>query len=352
MITKLLFLDINYKKIAFVFLFFFQVTFCFSQNYRTADAYINDFGRNENYINSALMEYSKSIAYVDPEKRVQRALEELLLKLDKINSILNTHDKGFKNDDRLRESLLNVSKSVITYLKNEDNILKDYKEQSLTSLDEIVASFELKDKNNEVLYGDFRKYEETKKAFGEKYNIAIKNASGVNIYEYNTNQNMIFYKLNVLDEKLMSAINTMDLNLIVSCNQQIVKTCIEAQNKTALYRDYFYDRSLNNASILLADFYLNQDRELIPAVVEFLTFSQHFKNTKILFEEKDGSISVAEYNAEVRKFNELKTKFYTTLNSINMNKNFLINSWVITNSDFLKKNINFDITNYRYVDTN
>ena len=115
------------------------------------------------------MEYSKSIAYVDPEKRVQRALEELLLKLDKINSILNTHDKGFKNDDRLRESLLNVSKSVITYLKNEDNILKDYKEQSLTSLDEIVASFELKDKNNEVLYGDFRKYEENGKCLSTRF---------------------------------------------------------------------------------------------------------------------------------------------------------------------------------------
>lgn len=350
--TKLLFFDLNHKKIGVILLLLFQATFSFSQNYRSADAYISDFGRNETFINSALMEYSKSIAYIDPDKRVQRALEELLIKLDKLNVILNNHDRGFKKDDRLRESLLKVSKSVIAYLNNEDNIVKDYKEQSLLSLDEITANFEIKDNNNEVLYSDFRAYEETKKSFGEKHSVVIKNTTGVNIYEYNTNQNMIFYKLNVLDEKLMNALTAMDLDLIVACNKEIVKTCIEAQKKTAIFRDYFFDRSLNNASILMADFYLHQDKELIPAAVDFITFAAYFKNTKCKFEEKDGSVSVAEYNADVKRYNELKTKFYTTLNSINMNKNFLINSWVVTNSDFLKKNINFDITNYNYIENN
>ena len=349
--TKLVFVPQYLRKSIFFLVLFFQISNGFSQDYRNASAYINDFGRNETNVNSALMEYSKSIAFVDPEKRLQRSLDELILKFEKLNSILNIHDKGYKNDESLKNSLIDLNISVIEYLKNEDNDMNDYKEQSLLSLAEIENNFRKKDVAIELLYSKFRKYENTKRQFGIKYNIPIKNDPGFNIYEYNTNQNLIFYKINVLDEKLLVLIDNKDVIQIKECAHLIVSTCNQSLQKTAIYKDYFSDRTLNDANIAFSEFFLNQDEVLIPVAVNFLTFSEQFQKTKCLFEENNGIMTIEEYNTEVRKYNDLKNKFNYALFSVNVNKNPLIDSWLKINSDFLKNNINFDIDNYRYVDT-
>jgi hypothetical protein len=251
----------------------------------------------------------------------------------------------------LKNALVDLNVSVIEYLKNQDNDMNDYKEQSQLSLLEIEENFKKKDLAIEVLYSKFRKYEMTKKEFGIRYNIPIKNDTGFNIYEYNTNQNLIFYKINVLDEKLLVLIDNKDVNQIKECAHLLVNTCNQSLQKTAIYKDYFSDRSLNDANITFSEFFLNQDEILIPAAIDYITFSEQFQKIKCLFEENNASMTIEEYNAEVKKYNDLKNKFNYTLFSVNVNKNPLIDSWLKTNSDFLKNNIDFDIDNYKYVGT-
>lgn len=349
---RLFFIPANFKKSVFIFLMLFQITFSFSQDYRNASAYITDFGRNEVNVNSALMEYSKSIAFADPEKRLKRSLDELILKFDKLNSILNIHDKGYKNDDRLKNALMDLNKSVIDYLKDENNDMNDYKEQSLLSLSEIQENFSKKDIAVATLYSKFKKYEDTKKEFGKKYNIPIKNGLAYGIYEYNTYQNLIFYKINVLDEKLLALISSKDLNQIKDCASLLDRTCNQSLQKTAIYKDYFGDRTLNDASISFSEFFLNQDEVILPAAINFLTYAEQFQKTKRSFQENNAIMSIEQYNFEVKKYNELKNKFNYTLFSVNVNKNPLIENWLKINSEFLKNNIHFDIDNYKYVDMN
>ena len=323
-----------------------------SQQYRTAKAYINDFGQNEIFITSALNDYSKSIAYMDSKSRVSNTSKELIFKLEKLNIILTKTDKGFDGDTSLRNALLNLNIAVISFLRNNSNNLNDYKEQSLLSLNEINKNFEQKEKDINNLYGEFKNYEMTKKMFGLKNNIPIKNHTGKNIFEYNSKQNLIFYKLNVLDEKLQTAINSKDLKLTQDCSDLIVKTSNEALVTAAFYKDYFKDNSLNNANVILSEFYINQNEILIPIVTEYFLYQEKFQKIKSEFDNNNQTMTIEAYNEEVRKINSLKNKYYNTLNSINIKKNATLNNWYVVNSEFLKNNINFETIDYKYVDSN
>ena len=179
---KLFLVDLNFQKVALTFVLFFQITFCISQNYRNAVAYVNDFGRNETFINASMMEYSKTIALVSPENRVNKSSTELVDKLVKLNEVLETHDKGFKNDTRLRDAMMVLNKAVSVFMSTNASAFNDYKEQSQLSFDQIKENFKQKELDIEKLYQKFRNYEMVKKEFGEQYNIPIKFYTGLNIY--------------------------------------------------------------------------------------------------------------------------------------------------------------------------
>lgn len=325
---------------------------CFSQNYRNATAYINDFGQNEVFINAAMMEYSKSIAFMDSEKRVTTTSRELFNQLDKLNIILTNHDKGFDGDVSLRDALKHLNTTVVNFFKNSNLSLKDYKEQSKLSLNKIEENFKLKEQEINNLYAAFLNYEQTKEDFSEKFNVRINNFEGKNIFEYNAQQNFIFYKINVVDEKLLVAIDNKNLDEIKKCTDLIQKICEESKSKTTYYKDYFKDNSLNNANIKLIDFYANQNKLLGTPAEEFFTFFEKFQITKYKFNEDESYMAVEEYNKQVRRYNELKNKFYNTLYSVNLQKNDLIKNWSNTNSAFLKNNIDFEKYNSKFIAEN
>lgn len=349
MLVKFNLFVFNFKKRTLIFVLLFQIFFCNSQNYRNAVAYVNDFGRNETFINASMMEYSKTIALISPENRVIKSSNELVDKLMKLNSILEIHDKGFNNDVSLRDAMMELNSTVAVFMNSEASDFNDYKEQSQLSFEQIKENFKLKELEIEKLYNKFKNYEKIKKEFGERYNIPIKYYTGMNIYEYNTYENLIYYKINTLDEKLMTAIKNRDLPVVETSSSLIVETCNESLKKTAIYKDQYHDETLNNANILLSDFFLLQDKLLIPITVKFFQISEQFQNLKCFLQQDSTSITVEEYNNQVREYNNLKNKFYDTLYEVNLKKNELLNNWVITNSNFLKNNCSFDVLNYKYV---
>lgn len=341
--------DFNFQKPALFFVLFFQVFFCNSQNYRNAVAYVNDFGRNETFINASMMEYSKTIALLSSENRVNKSSIELVDKLIKLNGVLEIHDKGFNKDVRLRDAMMELNTAVAIFMSSKESDFNDYKEQSQLSLEQIKENFRQKEIEIEKLYNKFKNYEKVKKEFGEQYNIPIKYYTGMNIYEYNTYQNLIYYKINTLDEKLMTAIRNRELPVVETCNSLIVETCNESLKKTFIYKDQYHDETLNNANILFSNFFLLQDKLLIPITVKFFQISEQFQNLKCFLQQDSTSVTIEEYNSQVREYNSLKNKFYDTLYEVNLKKNELINNWVITNSYFLKNNFSFDISDYKFV---
>ncbi|GAA4080143.1 hypothetical protein GCM10022389_27820 [Flavobacterium cheonanense] len=313
-----------------------------AQNYRNPKAYINDFGKSELFVKEALMEYSKSIIESSPDDRIQTTMERIYIKLEDINNNLLKNDTGINGDTTLRDEFIKLNSKTILLLKNKALKLNDYIVQSNSDYEDIFKNFSYKEKEITVYYSDILYYEKFKKEFGLKYNILIRNYTSKNVFEYNAYQNLIFYKLNVLDDKLVTLFTLKDTEKVNECIIHMDNILKESEFKTREFKGEFDDESLNNITTELIYFFQNQNvylKELYYKYIEeYLTFQEAKKNVT----ENDDEKTIAEYNEKVRKFNKSKNDFFDSLYENQIAKRDLINRWYKTNSLFLKNNIVFE----------
>ncbi|WP_344817277.1 hypothetical protein [Flavobacterium cheonanense] len=324
---------------SFLLLSFFNIA---AQNYRNPKAYINDFGKSELFVKEALMEYSKSIIESSPDDRIQTTMERIYIKLEDINNNLLKNDTGINGDTTLRDEFIKLNSKTILLLKNKALKLNDYIVQSNSDYEDIFKNFSYKEKEITVYYSDILYYEKFKKEFGLKYNILIRNYTSKNVFEYNAYQNLIFYKLNVLDDKLVTLFTLKDTEKVNECIIHMDNILKESEFKTREFKGEFDDESLNNITTELIYFFQNQNvylKELYYKYIEeYLTFQEAKKNVT----ENDDEKTIAEYNEKVRKFNKSKNDFFDSLYENQIAKRDLINRWYKTNSLFLKNNIVFE----------
>lgn len=321
-------------------LLFFQN--CFSQNYRNPKAYIQDFGKNELFVKEALMEYSASIVNANPDERIAINLERLYLKLTDINVNLYKNDKGINGDLELRNSFIKLNEETIKLLKNKSLKLNDYQFQSALDYPDIIKNFANKELEIKKYYSEIINYENSKKEFGLKYNIIIRYYKQKNVFEYDGYQSLIFYKLNVLDEKFIELIKNKDFMKAKECMDYITQIGNESLIKTDRFEKDFTDTSLNETNIEFIHFIMKQKQELLPLYKNYIETAENFQILKGKMEGNNNTEALESYNIEVRKYNKAKNDFFDTLYSIQIKKQQIVMQWYITNSEFLKRNIEFE----------
>jgi hypothetical protein len=347
----------NLINISKIFLFWFVIIFILlcettlAQDYRNAKAYINDFGKNELFVKESLMEYSTTIIDASPDTRVQTTLERIYTKLEDINTNLLKNDIGIDGDTGLRDSFIKLNNKTITLLKNKSLKLNDYRVQSGLEYSEIYKNFAYKESEIAKYYAEILNYESSKKDFGMKYRILIRNYNKKNVFEYNAYENLIFYKLNVLDEKLTQLFKYKNSNDVSECVNFMTSIAEESLIKTDIYKSDFADTSLNDINIEFVNFILKQNETLLPMYQQYITVSEDFQKIKAKFLEPNSSIKTEDYNNEVKRFNDIKNTFFNTLNDIQMKKVELLKRWYITNSNFLKNNIEFEDLYEKFTNT-
>lgn len=318
-----------------------------SQNYRTIEAYMDDFAKNELYVKKSLMDYSVSIVESQLYSRTKVTAIRIIEKLENINTILKTTNKGFEGNTLLRDSFIKLNQKTIDCLKNGSLVLNDYDYQSSLSLTEIGENLSTKESHLIAYYQELKKYEQDKRSFAMCYKMRFKNNMSKNILEYNAYQNILFYKMNVMDEKLTYVINAKDKKGFSDCMNLIAFTREEVMVKTSEYRTEYKDTSLNDANIEYADFIAGQ-REKLTAL--FNTYVDEYNTLQALKNSKqpETSESIATYNNTVKSFNTKKNLFYIVFNDIQTTKDKMYDSWLTTNSTFLKNNSKFDSLYEKY----
>lgn len=339
-------LKIGFKKIVLLKILFIVIFFSFekllAQNYRIEYAYINDFGKNEVYIKESIIEYSQSIIDNNSLDRTQAKLNTTLKKLININFILEQNDKGIDGDTSLRDAFMKLNSKTIELLNSKILVLTDYQEQSKLSCSEIVNTFSLKEIELKNYYNELANYENVKKEFGTKHRVIIRSASEKEVLEYNAFQNFTFYKMNVIDEKLIQLISSNNLEESTICMDFLLQTGQEELQKTEAFSTQFNDNSLGAANKQFIELLQIQKDELIPLFTEFIKIQSDFTATKKQFENNDAGISVEIYNQKVRDYNNIKNAFYDKLYALQDEKSTLITNWHIANSNFLKRNLKFE----------
>ncbi|MEC4049755.1 hypothetical protein OX284_009980 [Flavobacterium sp. SUN046] len=335
---------IRYKSILF-WVAFINICYLgqsFAQDYRNPKAYIRDFGKNELYVKESLMEYSTSIIDASPDTRIQVTLERIYKKLEDLEVNLLTNDKGINGDTGLRDAFLTLNTKTITLLKNKSLKLNDYQVQSALDYGDIFKNFSYKEMEISDYYKAILAYENSKRDFGLKFNIIIRFFNKKNVFEYDAYQNLIFYKLNVLDDKLIELMKAKDLAAVNKCIDYINQIGKESLLKTDQLKGDYTDTSLNDANIELITFFIKQNETLLPLYQDYVVSFESFQKKKAQFVESNDAVAVEEYNSEVRKYNKAKNTYFDALYEIQLKKRDLVNRWYITNSDFLRHNIEFE----------
>lgn len=321
-----------------------------SQDYRYITAYMDDFGKNEMFINKSLMDYSVSIVEKQMASRSKATAGKIIEKLESININLRTNNKGFENNTSLRDSFIRMNQKTIESLLNGSLILNDYDYQSTLSLAQIDENFTRKEKDQNSYYQELRNYDKSKKAFGHQYNMSLKTNSGKNVLEYNAIQNMMFYKTNVIDQKLTNAITARDKKGFSDCLNSIDVLHEATMVRTTQFHDSFKDNTLNNANINYSNFIIGQKAKFATLFNEYAdeyTALQALKNSNV----QPTNESVNHYNSVVRSYNAKKNAFYEVYNTIQSAKKVLYDGWFVSNSAFLKNNGEFDNIHDVYVVT-
>lgn len=323
----------------------------YSQNYRTIEAYMDDFAKNELFVKKSLMDYSVSIVESQLYSRTKVTAIRIIEKLESINITLKTNNKGFEGNTLLRDSFIKLNQRTIECLKNGSLVLNDYDYQSALSLTEIGENLATKERHLIAYYQELKKYEQDKRSFAMCYKLHLKNNKSKNILEYNAYQNILFYKMNVIDEKLTYVINAKDKKGFSDCLNMITFTHEEIILKTSEYKSEYKDTSLNDANIEYANYIAGQRgklSELFNAYIDEYHALQTLKNSK----KPETSENIVAYNNTVKSYNTKKNLFYVVFNNIQITKDKMYDSWLTTNSAFLKNNSQFDSLYHKYATNN
>lgn len=337
----------HYLLICLVLFVSLLPNFSHSQNYRTIEAYMDDFAKNELFVKKSLMDYSVSIVESQLHSRTKVTAIRIIEKLENINTILTTTNKGFEGNTLLRDSFIKLNQRTIDCLKNGSLILNDYDYQSTLSLPQIGENLATKESNLIAYYQELKTYELNKRSFAMCYKMHFKNNMSKNILEYNAYQNILFYKMNVMDERLTYVINAKDKKGFSDSMNMIAFTREEIMVKTSEYKSEYKDTSLNDANIEYANFIDGQREklsDLFNTYVDEYNALQTLKNSK----QPETSESITTYNNTVKNYNAKKNLFYAVFNDIQTTKDKMYDTWLTTNSTFLKNNSQFDSLYEKY----
>lgn len=334
--------------LVFVFLFPSKII---SQEYRTAKAYIEDFGKNDMYIKKALIDYSVTIVESFLDTRSVITSKRILDKLKIINSNINHHDKGFKGNTVLRDGFLKMNEKTLEALENKTIVLDDFDSQSKLSINEIISNFNRRESNILKYFEEISRFEKIKKEFGVQYNVSIRNYDEKNVFEYSAKQNILFYKMNVLDHKLIDLIKNKDKNGFTECIQAIENLKPHILEKTAELKNEFKDESLNNANIEYIAFLSDQNEKIASYVYEYIKQYQilqalRAKSKRIQVTNQ----TINENNKAIKLYNYKKNLLFLMLEEIQNNKKKLYNKWYATNGEFLKNNIVFENIHDKFIE--
>ncbi|UPT69650.1 MAG: hypothetical protein M0D53_10790 [Flavobacterium sp. JAD_PAG50586_2] len=336
--------------VCFILLVGFLPSSLQSQNYRSIEAYMEDFGKNEMFIKKALMDYTVTIVESHLESRSRATASKIIDKINNINSVLKRTDKGFEGNTLLRDSFIKINDLTIQSLNDGSLILNDYDYQSSLSLAEIGENLNRKEAAMMAYYKGLQDYEQAKKTFGANFKLHFKKPVGKNILEYNATQNILFYKINVMDEKLTKVVAAMDKKGFDDCMNMIALMHQDIMEKTAANRNYFKDNSLNQANVDYANLINNQGTQLSALFNDYTTSYENLQQLKksTNAEAPDTAESVAVYNESVRDYNNKKNLFYAVFNDIQKTKDASYDQWLAVNANFLKNNGQFDNLHDRY----
>jgi len=326
-----------------------------AQDFKTPSEYLTFIGKETNVISKSTWKYTSTVAHSRSARKIDKTRIALVKSIQNATKKFEAMKDGYKGDVEYKNQLLaylSISEKQIN--QDYDKII-DMQEVAEQSYDFMEAYILARDLVNAKINEEVEKLNTNQKLFANKYGIQItednselskKMKISKEVFENHTQLFLIFFKANITESNMMTAIATNDLNAIQQNSNALEQYATDGLALLKTFVSFKNDPILVNATKKVMDFYKKEVAEFTPKVISFLMLNQKVAESKKTMEAKSQkdltkteidafNKLIGEVNREVGNYNKLNTKF-------NGERSIAINNWNEAGEYFINKHVPVD----------
>lgn len=338
---------LNLSVLAFLFVVMSSAK---AQN-NTALNYMNSISQKYSAIQQEMWDYTSAVAHGKSARKVEARRTELIQTTFQAMNEVKRMD-AFEGDATYRDSVVSFLNMYYLILKEDYAKIVDMEEISERSYNDMEAYMNAKaaasDKMNQagVMMG------QQQKAFAEKYNITLLEASddlsenmriADEVYEYYNVFYLIFFKSYIQEKYLIDAINNKDVSGIEQNKNALLSTANEGLELLKSQSDFKGDVTVLNACRDILTFYKDEAENKVSLITDYFIKTENFNTIKASFDaikpNNRVQADVDRYNTAVNEMNAAVEVYNKTNAELTTNRTKYLDSWNNASSKFTDKHV-------------
>lgn len=328
----------------------FSINLLKAQSFDSAIEYLNFIGEEQTEVTKSMWKYTKAVAHSKRDKKIRKRREQLLSQVAEsrrnITKASAFDGREFK-DEVLKLITINENLLKQDYAKIVD--MKEVAEQSYDLMEAYILAQQLADKKMEEAQAT---YEKSFMAFAGKHNINIvendsdlskKMAKSNEVFSYNNELYLVFFKVYINDIYLNEAINNKDLSAIQQNANALNSSATEGLTLLKEFKAYGTDKALVLATKKVFDYYVSITNNEINKIVDFHVINEDFESIKKAIDntpaKKRTKKQIDAYNSKINDINKAANSYNKTNQTLNTKKQNVFNQYEKAKQSFLDRHI-------------
>ncbi len=320
-----------------------------AQDAQSAVNYLTTIDQEFSEITNDMWTYIKVVAKGKSARKVENKRQNLISSMNTARYNVQ-HQKGYQGDVSYRNAVTEYLRLNLIVLKEDYGKILDLEEIAERSYDNMEAYLLAKKMAGQKLDEASDFIDNKRQEFADLYHInlvegqtkmgqKLKRASDT--FEYYNKVYLVFFKSFKQESYLIEAVSKNDLNGLEQNRSALEAVSQEGIDKLVELGDYQGDNTIKHISIILLRFYLDEAKNQMKLVSDFYLKKENMEKVRQAYDTKrkkditqvdvdNVNRSIDEYNAALNKYNQM-------IQSINKNREDLIEKWNQNSERFLAK---------------
>lgn len=322
-----------------------------AQNFKTADAYLDFIGKENQKISKSMWNYTKSVAHSKSARKIESDRKRLLKSIERaILKIQNA--QPYTGEETYKKQVLEYMDLYASLLKNEYAKIVDMKEvaeQSYDFMEAYILAHKLADERMQEAH---ETYANAQKEYAVRNHIQLidietelgkKMKISNAVFDHKNKIYLLFFKSNIQERLMLNAVSSGDMSALqqnANALQTFAKEGLQALDTISLYKS---DTTLIKATHKAFTFYLEETQQEIPEMIAFFLKNEKFNTIKDAIEKKSRNQrtqkEIDQYNTMVTEINQAVISFNETNKTLNDKRTQIIHQWNEASAKFLSRHI-------------
>lgn len=322
-----------------------------AQSFKNAGDYMEYINKYHTKIKKDMWDYMAAIARGKGVRKVESKRQDLIDITDK--SLKKVNNMGaWDNSTEYRDSVSSYLNICSIVLKGDFEKILNMEEIAERSYDDMEAYLMAKDQANKKLETAGEMVALAQKKFAAENGITlVDNQTKVDVkleksgpvFDYYTKIYLIFFKANIQESNLFTALNSNDLNVAEQSKNAMIIYSNEGLSILDTIKAFKSDMTLRSACTKYLEFLKAEGEEHMPIIFDFYLKQENFTKQQESFESKPKNQRTQEdvdnFNTAVEEYNASIEDYNSTNNLLNVDRAKHLEKWNNTVNTFLDRHI-------------